>query len=38
DLHAPAAALAGVAREVFARDRDRRRTHESAFATLTSPR
>ncbi|MFD0380721.1 ADP-ribosylglycohydrolase family protein [Streptomyces sp. NPDC127112] len=38
DLYAPAAALAGVAREVFARDRDRRRTHESAFTTLTSPR
>ncbi|GAA0277731.1 ADP-ribosylglycohydrolase family protein [Streptomyces polychromogenes] len=37
DLHAPAAALAAVAREVFARDRTRRRAHESAFATLTSP-
>ncbi len=38
DLHAPAAVLAGVAREVFARDRARRRTHESAFTTLASPR
>ncbi|MEU9252416.1 ADP-ribosylglycohydrolase family protein [Streptomyces sp. NPDC048270] len=36
DLHAPAGALAAVAREVFARDRSRRRTHESAFATLTT--
>ncbi|MBT2448406.1 ADP-ribosylglycohydrolase family protein [Streptomyces sp. ISL-43] len=38
DLHAPAAALAAVTREVFARDRSRRRAHESAFATLTAPR
>ncbi|OEJ31561.1 ADP-ribosylglycohydrolase family protein [Streptomyces subrutilus] len=38
DLHAPAGALAAVAREVFALDRARRRTHESAFATLTPPR
>ncbi|MFJ6795816.1 ADP-ribosylglycohydrolase family protein [Streptomyces sp. NPDC091268] len=37
DLHAPAAALASVAREVFARDLHRRRTHESAFTTLTPP-
>ncbi|MEU7555912.1 ADP-ribosylglycohydrolase family protein [Streptomyces sp. NPDC044571] len=36
DLHAPAAALAAVAREVFTRDRDRRRAHESAIATLTA--
>ncbi|MFK0212300.1 ADP-ribosylglycohydrolase family protein [Streptomyces sp. NPDC090298] len=36
DLHAPARALAAVAREVFARDADDRRAHESAFATLTS--
>ncbi|MFJ9677448.1 ADP-ribosylglycohydrolase family protein [Streptomyces sp. NPDC101194] len=34
DLHAPARALAGVAREVFARDTARRRAHESAFAAL----
>ncbi len=38
DLHAPAGALAAVAREVFALDRSRRRAHESAFATLTTPR
>ncbi|WP_030871577.1 ADP-ribosylglycohydrolase family protein [Streptomyces sp. NRRL F-2747] len=38
DLHAPAAALAAVAREVFARDRDRRRAHESAFAAIAAPR
>ncbi|MFF2198159.1 ADP-ribosylglycohydrolase family protein [Streptomyces sp. NPDC058157] len=38
DLHAPAAALAAVAREVFARDRDRRRAHETAFTALASPR
>lgn len=36
DLHAPAAALAAVAREVFARDRSRRRAHEAAFAALTA--
>ncbi|MFE5731104.1 ADP-ribosylglycohydrolase family protein [Streptomyces sp. NPDC056528] len=36
DLHAPARALAGVAREVFARDAEARRAHESAFAALTS--
>ncbi|MFC8171589.1 ADP-ribosylglycohydrolase family protein [Streptomyces sp. NPDC057325] len=35
DLHAPAQALAGVAREVFARDAEARRAHESAFAALT---
>ncbi|MFG2876687.1 ADP-ribosylglycohydrolase family protein [Streptomyces sp. NPDC048337] len=38
DLHAPAAALAAVAREVFALDHTRRRTHEAAFTTLTGPR
>jgi ADP-ribosylglycohydrolase len=31
DLHAPARTLTGVAREVFARDVDRRRAHEAAF-------
>ncbi|MGW7430743.1 ADP-ribosylglycohydrolase family protein [Streptomyces sp. NPDC054861] len=36
DLHAPAAALSTVAREVFARDTARRRAHESAYAALTS--
>ncbi|MGW6392251.1 ADP-ribosylglycohydrolase family protein [Streptomyces sp. NPDC055103] len=36
DLHAPAAALARVTREVFAQDEEARRAHESAFATLTS--
>ncbi|MEV7419802.1 ADP-ribosylglycohydrolase family protein [Streptomyces sp. NPDC089919] len=36
DLHAPAAALAEVAREVFDLDRARRRAHESAFAALTA--
>lgn len=34
DLHAPARALTEVAREVFARDTARRRTHEAAFAAL----
>ncbi len=38
DLHAPAAALAAVAREIFAHDRARRRAHESAFATIATPR
>lgn len=38
DLHAPATALTAVAREVFARDRSRRRTHESAFTAIASPR
>uniref|UniRef100_A0AAU2JN47 ADP-ribosylglycohydrolase family protein n=1 Tax=Streptomyces sp. NBC_00049 TaxID=2903617 RepID=A0AAU2JN47_9ACTN len=38
DLHAPAAALAAVAREIFALDRSRRRAHESAFASLSAPR
>lgn len=35
DLHAPAASLAAVAREVFARDLERRRAHETAFTALT---
>ncbi|MEV1021526.1 ADP-ribosylglycohydrolase family protein [Streptomyces sp. NPDC050264] len=34
DLHAPAAALARVTREVHARDLERRRAHESAFASI----
>ncbi|WP_328298133.1 ADP-ribosylglycohydrolase family protein [Streptomyces sp. NBC_00435] len=38
DLRAPAAALASVTREVFARDHARRRAHEAAFAALTAPR
>ncbi|MEU3920744.1 ADP-ribosylglycohydrolase family protein [Streptomyces sp. NPDC029004] len=35
DLHAPARELATVAREIFTRDRERRRAHESAFVRLT---
>ncbi len=35
DLHAPARALAEVAREIFVRDTKRRRAHEAAFAVLT---
>ncbi|MFF3210489.1 ADP-ribosylglycohydrolase family protein [Streptomyces sp. NPDC002886] len=38
DLRAPAISLAAITREVFARDASRRRTHEAAFATLTTPR
>ncbi|MFJ9597695.1 ADP-ribosylglycohydrolase family protein [Streptomyces virginiae] len=38
DLHAPAMALAAVAREIFAHDRARRRAHESAFAMIATPR
>ncbi|WP_327307218.1 ADP-ribosylglycohydrolase family protein [Streptomyces sp. NBC_01298] len=38
DLRAPAISLAATTREVFARDASRRRTHEAAFATLTTPR
>ncbi|MFD9725635.1 ADP-ribosylglycohydrolase family protein [Streptomyces sp. NPDC059072] len=38
DLHAPAASMAAVTREIFTRDRTRRAAHESAFATLTAPR
>lgn len=37
DLRAPAAILAEVTREVFAKDRTRRRAHESAFTALTAP-
>ncbi|MFE4992947.1 ADP-ribosylglycohydrolase family protein [Streptomyces mirabilis] len=35
DLHAPATALTGVTREIFARDVGRRLAHESAYAELT---
>ncbi|MDX3852809.1 ADP-ribosylglycohydrolase family protein [Streptomyces sp. AK02-01A] len=38
DLHAPARALTRVASEVFARDTERRRAHEKAFARLTESR
>ncbi|OXZ00496.1 ADP-ribosylglycohydrolase family protein [Streptomyces sp. CA-256286] len=38
DLHAPARTLARVAREVFARDLERRRSHEEAFAALAGTR
>ncbi|MER7823707.1 ADP-ribosylglycohydrolase family protein [Streptomyces sp. NPDC096097] len=38
DLHAPADALAAVAREIFALDRSRRRSHESAFSAIADPR
>ncbi|MFA7767336.1 ADP-ribosylglycohydrolase family protein [Streptomyces sp. NRRL S-448] len=38
DLHAPAEALAAVAREIFALDRSRRRSHESAFTAIADPR
>ncbi|MCX4802190.1 ADP-ribosylglycohydrolase family protein [Streptomyces sp. NPDC058682] len=38
DLHAPADALAAVAREVFALDRSRRRSHEAAFTAIADPR
>jgi ADP-ribosylglycohydrolase len=34
DLHAPARTLTEVAREIFARDVHRRRSHETAFAAL----
>jgi ADP-ribosylglycohydrolase len=34
DLHAPAASLAGVTREIFARDCRRRRAHEAAYAAI----
>ncbi|MFF0449467.1 ADP-ribosylglycohydrolase family protein [Streptomyces sp. NPDC004609] len=36
DLHTPARELATVAREIFVRDTERRRAHESAFTTLTA--
>lgn len=34
DLHAPAASLAAVTREIFGRDRERRRAHEAAFTAI----
>ncbi|MYW66332.1 ADP-ribosylglycohydrolase family protein [Streptomyces sp. SID8379] len=34
DLHAPAASLAQITREVYARDLERRRAHEATFATI----
>ncbi|MER6912890.1 ADP-ribosylglycohydrolase family protein [Streptomyces sp. NPDC000594] len=36
DLHAPARELTAVTREIFHRDRERRRAHETAFAGLTA--
>ncbi|MGB8941314.1 MAG: ADP-ribosylglycohydrolase family protein, partial [Streptomyces sp.] len=36
DLHAPAATLTEVTREIFTRDVRRRRAHESAYAALTA--
>jgi ADP-ribosylglycohydrolase len=38
DLHAPAAVLTEVTREIFERDVLRRRDHEAAFATLAALR
>ncbi|WP_327322970.1 ADP-ribosylglycohydrolase family protein [Streptomyces sp. NBC_01210] len=38
DLHAPARELAAVTREVFTRDTERHRSHESAFARLMEAR
>lgn len=38
DLHAPAAALAAVTREVFAHDLERRREHEALFHAIARPR
>ncbi|MFD7385111.1 ADP-ribosylglycohydrolase family protein [Streptomyces anulatus] len=38
DLHTPARVLAQVAREVFARDLERRRAHEQAFRALAGER
>ncbi|MGW6650929.1 crystallin [Streptomyces sp. CB02130] len=38
DLHTPARALAQVAREVFARDLERRAAHEEAFTALAGER
>ncbi|MFK0013860.1 ADP-ribosylglycohydrolase family protein [Streptomyces sp. NPDC091027] len=38
DLHAPAATMAEVAREVFALDRARRHAHESAFTAIAALR
>ncbi|MGW7464778.1 ADP-ribosylglycohydrolase family protein [Streptomyces xantholiticus] len=36
DLHAPAAELADVTREIYALDMERRRAHETAFTSLTA--
>ncbi|WP_338695552.1 ADP-ribosylglycohydrolase family protein [Streptomyces sp. Q6] len=36
DLHCPAASLARITREVYAKDQERRRAHESAFAAITA--
>lgn len=38
DLYGPAAELAAVTREVFARDTERRRAHEAAFTALAAVR
>lgn len=38
DLHAPARTLTDVTHEIFARDTERRRAHESDFARLTDAR
>ncbi|MEW2140235.1 ADP-ribosylglycohydrolase family protein, partial [Streptomyces sp. NPDC005409] len=38
DLHAPAASMATVAREIFTLDQSRHRSRTSAFTTLTAPR
>ncbi|MFI7353335.1 ADP-ribosylglycohydrolase family protein [Streptomyces avidinii] len=38
DLQAPAVALAAVAREIFALDRSRRRSHEAAFTAIAVDR
>ncbi|MEV8564183.1 ADP-ribosylglycohydrolase family protein [Streptomyces sp. NPDC051322] len=38
DLHAPAAALAAVTREMFARDRERSREHEALFEAIAGAR
>ncbi|CAM5404185.1 ADP-ribosylglycohydrolase family protein [Streptomyces avidinii] len=38
DLRAPATALAAVAREIFALDRSRRRSHEAAFTAIAADR
>ncbi|TGB14034.1 ADP-ribosylglycohydrolase family protein [Streptomyces sp. MZ04] len=36
DLHAPATTLTEITQEIFTRDVHRRRTHESAYASLTA--
>ncbi|MEV5609319.1 ADP-ribosylglycohydrolase family protein [Streptomyces sp. NPDC052225] len=36
DLHGPAASLAQVTREVYAKDQERRRAHESAFTAIAA--